>query len=56
MRRLPPNQLRNRNLVAKHAHKFNKNQSILIGFGGGEILNLTDVSISYAKQKLLDQI
>ena len=26
MRRLPPNQLRNRNLVAKHAHKFNKNQ------------------------------
>jgi len=26
MRRLPPNQLRNKNLVAKHAHKFNKNQ------------------------------
>lgn len=26
MRRTPPNQLKNRNLVAKHSHKFNKNQ------------------------------
>tara|TARA_R110000823_G_scaffold176698_4_gene309236 strand:- start:381 stop:692 length:312 start_codon:yes stop_codon:yes gene_type:complete len=26
MRRAPPSQLKNRNLVAKHAHKFNKNQ------------------------------